>query len=88
LDCYHIARRSEAIGKGFIYLPRIEDFRTPAVETLASLESREGEGLHIRRTRRSAQMSLHARRALISGELGKYTVWSPSESPQVLAVAK
>jgi hypothetical protein len=35
----------------------------------------------------AAQMSLHARRAPINGELGKYTLWSPSESPQVLAVA-
>jgi hypothetical protein len=36
--------------------------------------------------RRGAQMSLHARCALINGELDKYTLWSPSESPQVLAV--
>jgi hypothetical protein len=32
------------------------------------------------------QMLLHAHRALINGELGKYTRWSPSESSQVLAV--
>ena len=42
---------------------------------------------HMRWTRRGAQMLLHARCALINGELGKYTRWSPSESSQVLAVA-
>jgi hypothetical protein len=26
LDWYHIARRFEAIGKGLVYLPHIEDF--------------------------------------------------------------
>jgi hypothetical protein len=41
---------------------------------------------HMRWTRRGAQMLLHARCALLNGELGKYTLWSPSESPQVLAV--
>jgi hypothetical protein len=41
LDWYDIARRFEAIGKGLVYLPHVEDFRTPAVETLASFESRE-----------------------------------------------
>jgi hypothetical protein len=42
---------------------------------------------HMRWTRRGAQMLLHARCALLNGELGKYTRWSPSESSQVLAVA-
>jgi hypothetical protein len=42
---------------------------------------------HMRWTRRGAQMLLHARCALLNGELGKYTSWSPSESSQVLAVA-
>ena len=26
LDCYHIERRFEAIGKGLVYLPHVEDF--------------------------------------------------------------
>src|ERR1700726_27694 len=38
LDWYHIARRFEAIGKGLVYLPHYRGFRTPVVETLASLE--------------------------------------------------
>jgi hypothetical protein len=42
---------------------------------------------HMRWTRRGAQMLLHARCALINGELGKYTGWSPSESSPVRAVA-
>ena len=42
---------------------------------------------HMRWTRRGAQMLLHARCALLNGELGKYTRWSPSESSQVLAAA-
>jgi hypothetical protein len=42
---------------------------------------------HMRWTRRVAQMLLHARCALINGELGKYTRWSPSESSQMLAAA-
>ena len=42
---------------------------------------------HMRWTRRGAQMLLHARRALINGELGKYTRWAPSEPSQVLAAA-
>ena len=42
---------------------------------------------HMRWTRRGAQMLLHARCALLNGELGKYTRWSASESSQVLAVA-
>jgi hypothetical protein len=41
---------------------------------------------HMRWTRCGAQMLLHVRCALINGELGKYTRWSPSESSQVLAV--
>jgi hypothetical protein len=40
---------------------------------------------HMRWTRRGAQMLLHARRALLNGELGKYTRWSASESSQALA---
>jgi hypothetical protein len=35
---------------------------------------------HMRWTQRGAQMLLHARCALLNGELGKYTGWSPSES--------
>jgi hypothetical protein len=31
----------------------------------------------MRWTRRGAQMLLHARCALLNGELGKYTLWSP-----------
>jgi len=42
---------------------------------------------HMRWTQRGAQMLLHARCALLNGELGQYTLWSPSESSQVLAVA-
>ena len=42
---------------------------------------------HMRWTRRGAQMLLHARCALLNGELGKYTRWSPSESSQMLAAA-
>jgi hypothetical protein len=42
---------------------------------------------HKRWTRRGAQMLLNARCALLNGELGKYTRWSPSESSQVLAAA-
>jgi hypothetical protein len=42
---------------------------------------------HMRWTRRGAQMLLHARCALINGELGKSTRRSPSESSQVLAAA-
>ena len=42
---------------------------------------------HMRWTRRGAQMLLHARCALLNGELGKYTGWSALESSQVLAVA-
>jgi hypothetical protein len=42
---------------------------------------------HMRWTRRGAQRLLHARCALLNGELGKYTRWSPSESSQVLASA-
>jgi hypothetical protein len=37
---------------------------------------------HMRWTQRGAQMLLHARCALLNGELGKYTLWSPSESSQ------
>ena len=176
LDWYHIARRFEAIGKGLVYLPHVEDFEhrlsrhwhhlnrakwkiwhgnlygasialssfydgvdihvmtaeadsgRSAVEQvrerLAELwsyltanqtrlinygrEYREGHRIstarvestvdqlvdwrmekkqHMRWTRRGAQMLLHARCALLNGELGKYTRWSPSESSQVLAVA-
>ena len=36
--------------------------------------------------RRGAQMVLHARCALINGELGKYTGWSPSDSSLEQAV--
>ena len=42
---------------------------------------------HMRWTRRGAQMLLHARCALINGELGKYTGWSPAESSMEQAVA-
>jgi hypothetical protein len=35
---------------------------------------------HMRWTGRGAQMLLHARCALLNGELGTYTRWSPSES--------
>src|SRR5580693_8016177 len=42
---------------------------------------------HMRWTRHGAQMLLHAGCALLNGELGKYTMWSPSESSQVLAEA-
>ena len=42
---------------------------------------------HMRWTRRGAQMLLHARCALINGELGKYTGWSPAESSLEQAVA-
>jgi hypothetical protein len=42
---------------------------------------------HMRWTRRGAQMLLHARCALINGELGKYTGWSPAESSLEQAMA-
>ena len=42
---------------------------------------------HMRWTRRGAQMLLHARCALLNGELGKYTGWSPSELSPIQAVA-
>jgi hypothetical protein len=42
---------------------------------------------HMRWTRRGTQMLLPARCALLNGELGKYTGWSPSDSSQVLAAA-
>ena len=42
---------------------------------------------HMRWTKRGAQILLHARCALLNGELGKYTGWSPSESSPVQAVA-
>jgi hypothetical protein len=176
LDWYHIARRFEAIGKGLIYLPHVEDFQhrlsrhwqnlnrakwkvwhgnlygasialssfydgvdihvmtaeadsgqssvQQVRERLAELwsyltanqtrlinygrEYYEGHRIstarvestvdqlvdwrmekkqHMRWTRRGAQMLLHARCALLNGELGKYTMWSPSESSQVRAVA-
>jgi hypothetical protein len=35
---------------------------------------------HMRWTKSGAQMLLHARCALINGELGKYTGWSPTDS--------
>jgi len=34
---------------------------------------------HLRWTKSGAQMLLHARCALINGELDKYTGWSPSD---------
>src|SRR5271165_4282537 len=37
---------------------------------------------HMRWTQHGAQMLLHARCALLNGELGKYTLWSASESSQ------
>jgi hypothetical protein len=42
---------------------------------------------HMRWTRHGAQMLLHARCALINGELGKYTGWSPTDSSLEQAVA-
>jgi len=42
---------------------------------------------HMRWTRTGAQMLLHARGALINGELGKYTGWSPTDSSLIQAVA-
>jgi hypothetical protein len=42
---------------------------------------------HMRWTRPGAKMLLHARCALLNGELGNYTRWSASESSQVLVVA-
>ena len=42
---------------------------------------------HMRWTQRGAQMLLHARCALLNGELGKYTKWSPSKSLQGLSIA-
>jgi hypothetical protein len=45
LDWYHIARRFEAIGKRPRLSSSCRGFRTPAVERLASLESREVENL-------------------------------------------
>jgi hypothetical protein len=43
LDWYHIARRFEAIVKGLVP-SSYRGFRTLAVESLTSLDSREGEG--------------------------------------------
>jgi hypothetical protein len=177
LDWYHIARRFEAIGKGLIYLPQIEDFKyrlsrhwqhlnramwkvwhgnlygasialncfydgvdihkmiseedssrstriEQVRERLAELwsylianqtrlinygrEYREGHRIstarvestvdqlvdwrmekkqHMRWTKSGTQMLLHARCALINGELGKHTGWSPSDSSLEQAVA-
>ena len=42
---------------------------------------------HMRWTKSGAQMLLHARCALINGELGKYTGWSPTDSSLKQAVA-
>jgi hypothetical protein len=42
---------------------------------------------HMRWTKSGAQMLLHARCALINGELGKYTGWSPTDSSLEQAVA-
>jgi hypothetical protein len=42
---------------------------------------------HMRWTKRGAQMLLHARCALLNGELSKYSGWSPLESSPVEAVA-
>jgi hypothetical protein len=42
---------------------------------------------HMRWTKTGAQMLLHARCALINGELGKYTGWSPAASSLEQAVA-
>jgi hypothetical protein len=42
---------------------------------------------HMRWTKTGAQMLLHARCALINGELGKYTGWSPTDSSLEQAVA-
>jgi len=42
---------------------------------------------HMRWTKSGAQMLLHARCALINGELGKYTQWSPTDSSLEQALA-
>lgn len=42
---------------------------------------------HMRWTQRGTQMLLHARCALLNGELGKYTGWLSSGIPAVEAVA-
>ena len=42
---------------------------------------------HMRSTKRVAQMLLHARCALLNGELSKYSGWSTLESSPVQAVA-
>ena len=42
---------------------------------------------HMRWTKSGAQTLLHARCALINGELGKYTGWSPTDSSLEQAVA-
>ena len=42
---------------------------------------------HMRWTKTGAQMLFHARCALINGELGKYTGWSPTDSSLEQAVA-
>ena len=42
---------------------------------------------HMSWTKRGAQMLLHARCALLNGELSKYSGWSPLESSPVEAVA-
>src|ERR1700676_1469323 len=42
---------------------------------------------HMRWTKSGAQMLLHARCALINGELGKYTGWSPTDSSLEQAMA-
>jgi hypothetical protein len=41
---------------------------------------------HMRWTKRGAQILLHARCALLNGELSKYSGWSPSESSPVQAL--
>jgi hypothetical protein len=42
---------------------------------------------HMRWTKTGAHMLLHARCALMNGELGKYTGWSPTDSSLEQAVA-
>jgi hypothetical protein len=59
------------------------DFPLRAIQVMPVSRQPVSEVLNIR----GAQMLLHARCALLNCELGEYTMWSPSESSQVLAEA-
>jgi hypothetical protein len=62
---------------------------TARVESIVDqlVDRRMEKKQHMRWTVRGAQMLLHTRCALLNGELGKYTNWSPSKSLPGLPIA-